>query len=201
MRLVLQYRIERHGEIPNEQLEAKYPVWLPDRQVLKQSNARVPYYDADGGRSLDLQSAVHNYQINPNNLIIGGQGHQVLADNSTHNTFNFYGCNISLQGNLNELAQLLIEGGHKKEVKALENTANVLEQLEQCKTPEEVKKKGLANRLRRLAEGLGDKKSSLRKAVDGIDKGIDVAQDIATRYNSIAEWVGLPQVPKALLKK
>ena len=184
----LQYRIERYGEIPNEQLEAKYPVWLPDRQVLKQSNANIPYYDADGGQSLNLHPAVHNYQINTNNLIIGGQGHQVLADNSTHNTFNFYDCNIGLQGDLNDLAQLLSECGNEQEAEELKNTAKLLEQLEQCKTPEEVKKKGLASRLQRLMQELGDETSSLGQKVKIVKDGVKIAQNIAKKYNSIVKW-------------
>ena len=55
-------------------------------------------------------------------------------DNSINNTFNFYDCNIGLQGDLNHLAQLLSETGKKEEAKALENTANALEQLEKCKS-------------------------------------------------------------------
>jgi S-adenosylmethionine/arginine decarboxylase-like enzyme len=51
-------------------------------------------------------------------------------DHSTHTTFNFYDCNIGLQGDLNELAQLLIETGKKQEAKELENVAKALEQLE-----------------------------------------------------------------------
>ncbi len=194
----LQYRIERFGEIPDE-LEAKYPVWLSDRQVLNQSNDNVPYYDDITRQNLDLNQAVNFHQIKTDNLIIGGQENQILMDHSTHTTFNFYDCNIGLQGDLNELAQLLIETGKKQEAKELENVAKALEQLEQCKSKDEVKKKGLANRLRRLVENLGDKDSKLGKTVKGIENGIKITQDIAKRYNQIAEWVGFPQVPKPFL--
>lgn len=194
----LQYRIERFGEIPDD-LEANYPVWLPDRQVLNQSNDNVPYYDDITKQNLDLNQTVNYFQIKADNLIVGGQGNQVLMDHSTHTTFNFYDCNIGLQGDLNELAQLLIETGKKQEAKELENVAKALEQLEQCNSKDEVKKKGLANRLKRLVENLGDKDSKLGKTVKGVENGIKIAQDIAKRYNKIAEWVGFPQVPKPFL--
>jgi GTPase SAR1 family protein len=194
----LQYRIERHGELPAE-LETKNQVWLPDRKILNQSNDNVPYYDDITRQNLDLNSVVHLYQITAENLILGGHGNQVLVDQSTHTTFNFYDCNINLQGDLNDLAQLLTELGEKEEAKKLENTAKALEQLEQCKSKDEVKKKGLANRLRRVVEDLGDKESKLGKAVKGIENGIEIAQSIAKRYNGFADWMGFPHVPKPFL--
>ncbi len=40
--------------------------------------------------------------INAENFLMGGHGHKIVK-----NTFNFRDCNIGLQRNLNELAQLL----------------------------------------------------------------------------------------------
>ena len=51
---------------------------------------------------------------------------------------------MGLQNNLNELAQLLTEGGNKEEARELENVVQALEQIEQWKSKEEVKEKGLA---------------------------------------------------------
>ncbi len=151
------------------------------------------------GQSPDLDSGVQHYRITTDNLFLGGHGNQVLVDQSTHTTFNFYDCNIDLQGDLNDLAQLLTEAGEKEEAKKLENTAKALEQLEQCKSKDEVKKKGLASRLRRVVEDLGDKDSKLGKTVKGIENGIEIAQSIAKRYNNFADWMGFPQVPKLFL--
>jgi hypothetical protein len=64
----------------------------------------------------------------------------------------------------------------------------------------EIKKKGIANRLRRLVNDLEDKDSNLHKTVKGIKNGVGIAQDIAKGYNAIAQWVGMPQVPQPLLK-
>jgi len=64
-----------------------------------------------------------------------------------------------------------------------------------------VKKKGIAGRLQRLVEDLEDEDSKLHKTVKGIKHGIGIAQDIAKGYNDIAQWAGLPQVPKPFLKK
>lgn len=86
-------------------------------------------------------------------------------------------------------------------VGTLANTAKALEQVENSKNKTEVKKKGIANRLKRIVEALENKDSMLHKTVKGIKNGIGIAQDIAKGYNDIAQWAGLPQVPKPFLKK
>jgi hypothetical protein len=124
------------------------------------------------------------------------------SDNSSaSNTFNFYNCNIGLQGKLNELAQLLTDEGKGEDAKVLLNAAKGLENAETSKKKEEIIKSGLAGRLQRLAQNLGDENSKLHKTVKGIKEGIGIAQDIAQGYNDIAQWAGLPQVPKPFLKK
>lgn len=195
----LQYRIERFGQIPDE-VEANNPLWLPDKKIFNHTIDKVPYYDDNTRQLIDLQKTVSIYNINGSNLIVGGQGNQLL-DKSTHNTFNFYDCNIGLQGNLNELALALKNTGNKEAAKELETAVLALEQAEKCQTKDEVKKKGIANTLKRLVEDLCDDDSKLHKTVEGIKNGISIAQDIAKGYNDIAQWVGLPQVPKPFLKK
>ncbi len=44
------------------------------------------------------------------------------------------------------------------------------------------------------------KNSKLHKTVKGIKNGVSIAQDIAKGYNDIAQWAGLPQVPKPFWK-
>lgn len=71
----------------------------------------------------------------------------------------------------------------------------------QCANKDEVKKKGIVNRLKRLIDEFSDEKSTLNKTVKGIKNGISIAQEIGKGYNDIAQWVGLPQVPKPFLGK
>lgn len=91
---------------------------------------------------------------------------------------------------MNDLAQLLTESDNKQEAKELESAAKALEQVENSKNKDEVKKKGIANRIKRLVEALEDKNSMLHKAVRGIKNGIGIAQEIVKRYNEIAGWLG-----------
>jgi len=174
---------------------------LPDRKIINHSKDNIPYYEDVTRQHIDLTPAANIYNITTDSLMLGGSGSQFIHDESTHTAFNFYNCNIGLQSNLNDLAQLLTEGGNKEEAKELENAAKALEQVENSKSKAEVKKKGIANRLKRLVEALEDKDSRLHKTVKGIKNGISIAQDIGKGYNDLAQWAGLPQVPKPFLKK
>ena len=175
----LQYRIERYGRIPDE-LDAKNPLWLPDRKIINHYNNEKPYYDDSTDQDIPMDRIVNIYKIE-GDAILGGLDNQIIKS-----TFNFHDCNIHLQGNLNELAELLTEGGNKQEAKELENVAKAMEQSENITSKEEVKKKGIANRLKRLVTVLEDKGSSLHKTVKGIKNGVSIAQDIAKGYNDIA---------------
>ena len=146
---------------------------------------------------ISMKNAVNIFNINADKLIMGNQGS--FIDNSIHNTFNFNNCNIELQANLNDLASSLKLKGETEEAEALEDAAQALSDAEQCQTREEVKKKGIANKLKRIIEDLEDENSKLHKTVKGIKHGISIAQDIAKGYNDIAQWCGLPQFPKPFL--
>ena len=54
-------------------------------------------------------------------------------------------------------------------------------------------------KLRTFLKNLGDEDSTLRKVVDGTEKGIELAQKVGKTYNKFAKWLALPQVPDALL--
>jgi hypothetical protein len=194
----LQYRIERFGLLTNE-MDTENPLWLKDRMILTYAMDHMPYYDENTRQYIPLQLTQNTYNITGPTLL-GGQGNQFL-DQSIHNTFNFKDCNITLQGSLNELAGLLKESGKRDAAKELESAVKALEEAEKCKTREEVKKKGIAGKLKRLVEDMGDDNSKLHKMIEGLKYGIGIAQDIAKGYNEIAQWCGLPQVPKPFLGK
>lgn len=178
----LQYRFERHGEIPPDAKD----LWLADRKIKNLNEKNKSYYDDETNQEIPMSSIVNNYNINASNTTIAGHN----IDNSTHNTFNFKDCNIGLQGNLNELAQLLNEGGKKEEAKELENVAKVLEQVENSENKEEIKKKGILNRLQRVAQDLGDKNSELYKTVEGIKYGVGIAKNIVVAIANFSQMLG-----------
>lgn len=112
-------------------------------------------------------------------------------------TFNYQDCNFELQGSLNRLIRELSKTDNNQEsLEPLQDTTNALEEIENCNTPTEVKKSGVGAQVKELLEQMSDKNSRLYKTIEGTKNGIAIAQDIATKYNSLAEWAGLPQVPK-----
>jgi len=185
----LQYRVERHGQIPDE-VEEQYPLWIVDRKVVGHYEGNRPYYDEITKQDISMQPTVNHYNIQAKNVALG---------NGTINTFNFSDCNITLQGSLNELAQLFAENGKNEEVKELEGISNALEHAKNCENQEEIKKSGIPNRLKRWLDNASDTSLTLYKAVKSIKNGVDIVQDIAKGYNDIAQWAGLPQVPKPFL--
>jgi hypothetical protein len=70
-----------------------------------------------------------------------------------------------------------------------------------CENKDEVKKKGIANRIKRIIDEFSDEKSTLNKAVTGLKNGISFAQDIGKGYNDVAQWLRLPQIPRPFLGK
>jgi GTPase SAR1 family protein len=189
----LEYRIKRYGEISDE-IEKKKPLWLEDEEIFVLDKRGKSHYDYPTNQKIPMDSIVNIYKINAQNFISGGQGNTI-----TQNNFNFNDCNIALQSNLNELAQLLIENNKKQEAKDFQNAAKELDQIKGNENKEEIKKKGVFNRIKRLVNEFTDENSNLHKVVKGVKNGVSIAQDIAKTYNAGAQWLGLPQVPKPFL--
>ncbi|MDR3220031.1 MAG: hypothetical protein LBU22_13850 [Dysgonamonadaceae bacterium] len=213
----MQYKVSSTKEQSDDLIRQENPLFLSANRLYNLSQENKYHYDDVLGRDIDPRLTVRDYAIRPDTLLdkvsifidkstnIDGDvtitTNEENIDNSTHNTFNFQNCNISLQGNLNDLASSLKRMGNIEDAEIVEEAAEALESVENCQTPEEVKKKGVLNKLKRILEDLADEDSKLHKTVEGIKKGISIAQDIAKEYNKIAQWVGLPPVPKPFLKK
>ena len=136
-----------------------------------------------------------------------GQG-SAMNDHST--IFNLHNCTISLQGNLNELARIL-----KKDKQDDEDAGDLFQAAEQLEKVQqlipadgaeptsdvknEIRKKGLLNLLKAICDDLNDENSELYKKAAKVKRAMQTAQLIAKQYNDIAQWFGLPQVPKPFL--
>jgi hypothetical protein len=196
----LLYRVESHGLI-DDGLGQKEPLWLTDDKIINHVQAKRPYFEDRSGQDIDLNRTLNQYNISINapHSNFGGHNNQISHDHSTH--FNFKDCNMTLQGDLNDLAQYLAENDNQADALELQNAAKALEQVDQCETPQQLKTTGVIKRLGRLVEGFGDKNSTLYKSVAGIKHGASIVQDIGKGYNKVAQWSGLPQVPKVFLGK
>lgn len=106
---------------------------------------------------------------------------------------------ISLSlGSLNEVKELLPSSSPiQKELNDLETS---LESIEKETNPEIVKKSPAMNKFRRFLEKVKDGNKDLKKVIDTTETGVEVLRDLAGKYNKIAEWCGLPQVPSVFTK-
>jgi hypothetical protein len=169
----IEYRIEMMAETTGIGLR-ETPVWIPERDIIDSLQDHKPsLYVPRIKQEIPLQVIITNLNI------ISPQAPIIIGGKNITNNFNFYNCNISLQGKLNELGQLLNEKGHTEEAGELSNAASALEKVENSTNRQEVIKSGLAGRLHRLVHDLGDDESKLGKTVKGIRNGISIAQDIA----------------------
>jgi len=53
---------------------------------------------------------------------------------------------------------------------------------------------------RRFLEDCSDSETPTGNIINGVRHSYSILQDIAEKYNSIAEWCGIPVVPKVFLK-
>lgn len=193
----IQYRVQRFGEI-YEDSEYQDPLWLADRKILAHTKENMPYLDETTGQKIVLDSMLKPFNIQDSIIVVGKNIHW---DQSKDININFRDCNIALQGNLNDLARQLIKAGKKDIANEITEASELLAEVEDCKNPEEIKKKGILRGLQDFIEKLGDEKSTLFKTVKGVEKGIDIVQDFAKEYNKIAQWLALPQIPTVFLKE
>lgn len=86
----------------------------------------------------------------------------------------------------------------EKEFDKLEKS---IEKLDKAETKEEVVKSGTMNKVRRFLDELQDDSTEIGKVMEKVKYGVEIAQNIGEKYNAIAEWCGMPVIPKVFLKK
>lgn len=157
------------------------------------ANGRPSYYYPQANMDIPLERTANIYNITAANATFGQNSHI----NST--TFNFSNCNLTLQGDLRSLAGSLAGCGHMEEAAVLESAISGLEHIEDMEDKKEIIKSGGLTKLKNFFEDIENEKSSMRKVLGGVKYGVKTVQGMAKAYNDIAQWVGLPQVPKPFL--
>ncbi|MEJ6531915.1 hypothetical protein J3455_14665 [Pseudoalteromonas sp. NFXS39] len=82
---------------------------------------------------------------------------------------------------------------------ALGELEGSLEGLETNNNPEEIRRAPAMNKFKRIVDKLLESGNELNSGVEKIESGIEMAKDLAKKYNKVAEWCGLPVVPSGLL--
>ena len=113
-------------------------------------------------------------------------------------TAEVHGWICEMQGGLNDLVDELKEslGSQFVELDAqLEKASVALEKLEKSETKEDIQKSGAMNKLRRFLEECQNPESPTGKLLSGVKYAAGIVKSLAGKYNKIAKWVALPQLP------
>lgn len=103
----------------------------------------------------------------------------------------------SALGNIAELVELLPKSSQENLM--LTEVAGSLEAIEMESDPALVRKSPAMSKFRRVIEKFLDASDSTNAAIKKIESGLDIAKDLGKKYNSVAEWCGLPVIPSALV--
>lgn len=116
------------------------------------------------------------------------------ASNSVSVTVKIKDNIYNMSGDLNSLKSLI---GDKSEEASqeLQMAEDALNDLENCETDVEIKKSGALGRLKAFIEDCNDPETTVGKLVKGTKTAGRFLKGLAEKYNSVAKWVGLPQVP------
>ena len=124
-----------------------------------------------------------------NNPVINTQA-QAYNDNNLTVTIEIKNVINELQGCVNELRDEI--GDDNLKIKSdIEKVEEKIQKLDGMTSREDIIKSGTLNQIRRFLEELGDSESTSGKVIGGIKHGYSILQDIAEKYNSIAEWCGV----------
>ena len=116
------------------------------------------------------------------------------ASNSVSVTLEIKNNIYNMSGDLNNLKSLI---GDKSEEanQELQMAEDALKDLENCKTDVEIKKSGALGRLLAFIEDCNNPETTVGKIVKGTKVAGRFLKGLAEKYNSVAKWVGFPQVP------
>lgn len=130
----------------------------------------------------------------------------VQNSNSTNNVqlqknHNEYKSDSNLQELLNVITILRkeIPSSESFVQKELELIDDKLLNAEDCSQSNDKVDKVPFKKLKRILDEINNEKSTLNQVVKGSEKAIKAAQKAVKLYNSFAEWLMLPQVPKILI--
>jgi small GTP-binding protein len=106
----------------------------------------------------------------------------------------------AIQSDFDKLKELLESSGTELDAKSMKELEKIGDSLDEL-TLESDKKELTTpfNRIKRFMDKLGDEDSKLNRALRGAKKGVQLAQKVGKTYNKFAQWLALPQVPKAFL--
>lgn len=192
-----EYELIVSGQEAPEKFTSNDKVILELRNEIRMFKARIEFkQDVIGikDKQIDqLLSLVGQGLAKPSPLVIDLKS---TINNSNNIQFNQ---NISSAlGGIAELVELLPQSSQENLM--LAEAAGSLEGIEMEQDPALVRKSPAMSKFRRVIEKFLDASDSANTAITKIENGLNIAKDLGKKYNSIAEWCGLPVIPSVLIK-
>jgi len=106
----------------------------------------------------------------------------------------------ALQGDLQDMKEEITAKAPEL-TEEFEKLEQGLEKINNAESKEEIIKSGALRKFNRFMQELQDEESLLGKTIRNIKHGVSMSQDLADKYNKVAEWCGMPVVPKLFLNK
>lgn len=125
--------------------------------------------------------------------------HNLITTNVTVTTKVELNQDISLAlASIGEIKELLQPSS--KAFVELQNIEIALDAIEKEKDPNTIKKSSALRKFKGFIDKVTEGNNEIKKAIQTTKDGWDIFKQLAGKYNSIAEWCGLPQVPKMFTK-
>ena len=99
-----------------------------------------------------------------------------------------------LQGDFNDLKSE-VEKQSQEFDEQCEKVSAAFEKLDVCNTKEDIAKSGAMKKIERFLVECCDPESKTGKMLSGIKYANSIVKDLAIKYNKIAKWISLPQIP------
>ncbi len=99
---------------------------------------------------------------------------------------------------IGELKQLIPSAS--PEYIEFEDLESSLESIEKEQNPDVVKSSTAMKKLKKIIDSISEGNTELGKVIKTAENGWDTFKNLAGKYNKIAEWCGLPQVPSIFTK-
>ena len=154
-------------------------IYADDGTILGYMINNIPYFEHKTGGNIIMENIAEKYNItdsavaigNQNNIANKSQGTIVGSKVINKTEFNFHDSIMGLIGNLNELQRILLKERHLEEAVEILDYNDILEEVKDCETSQDVENKGFKDKILDTLKKLGtwldvsDKKSIANKII------------------------------------
>ena len=196
---LVEYELVLRGEVQPEEFFVSSTKVLELKNELRIAQLRIDYQcdmiQMQGQQISSLQQLIGH--------ALSGKNHQrvlfspcITINNTQTNEFKFRDVISDANSDLEELIAADVDDSIKTRLLDLRSA---LDMARLNGKPDAVANSSGIKKLRALVEDTFKSGSKISEALKAIEGGIETAQSLGRKYNAIAEWCGVPQIPRALL--